>query len=191
VPVPWRNGGGVTREVARCAAPAASPREFLWRISIASVALAGPFSRFDGFERLITVIEGAGMRLRGLAVRDTELRPYEVHRFDGATAVEGLLPLGAVTDLNVIYDASRCEARLAIVEGAMPVTEVAFPDRLVVNLAHAPLSWHCAARTGSLAYLDAIWVRAPETPFVCARAERAALIELEDRSSSRGHPALE
>ena len=47
---PWKNGGGLTREVA--AFPAnASMADFDWRISIADVAAAGPFSRFENVDR--------------------------------------------------------------------------------------------------------------------------------------------
>ena len=44
--VPWKNGGGVTREVA--AHPAgASLEDFDWRVSTAEVRAAGPFSGFE------------------------------------------------------------------------------------------------------------------------------------------------
>ena len=43
VAAPWKNGGGVTREVA--AFPShARLNYFVWRVSIADVAQAGPFS---------------------------------------------------------------------------------------------------------------------------------------------------
>jgi environmental stress-induced protein Ves len=42
VAAPWKNGGGVTREVA--AFPAGAGLDaFVWRVSIADVAQAGPF----------------------------------------------------------------------------------------------------------------------------------------------------
>jgi uncharacterized protein len=44
---PWRNGGGVTRTLL------ARPRGDAWqvRVSVADVAVNGPFSRFPGVER--------------------------------------------------------------------------------------------------------------------------------------------
>ena len=56
---PWKNGGGVTREIARLDSDGA----MVWRLSIADVAVEGPFSKFAGMQRILTVIEGAGMRL--------------------------------------------------------------------------------------------------------------------------------
>ena len=55
--VPWKNGGGLTREVL--ASPAAAGLErFDWRISTAEVRVAGPFSAFPGIERTLCVLEG-------------------------------------------------------------------------------------------------------------------------------------
>ena len=39
---PWKNGGGVTREVAACGAEVETG-DFDWRVSIAEVAAPGPF----------------------------------------------------------------------------------------------------------------------------------------------------
>ena len=43
---PWRNGGGLTRELV------ASPEQsdWRWRMSVAEVTASGPFSRFDGMK---------------------------------------------------------------------------------------------------------------------------------------------
>ena len=58
---PWRNGGGVTRELA--AWPAGSA-DWTWRISVAEVATSGPFSRFDGVQRWFAVLGGNGVSLQ-------------------------------------------------------------------------------------------------------------------------------
>src|SRR5665647_2813187 len=55
--IPWRNGGGVTREVV--ASGGSDPQDFDWRISIADVSQSGPFSAFPGVDRVITLVEGA------------------------------------------------------------------------------------------------------------------------------------
>jgi environmental stress-induced protein Ves len=56
-PLAWKNGGGVTREIA------AFPRgadlsHFDWRISTAEVRSGGPFSAFPDIERILCVLEG-------------------------------------------------------------------------------------------------------------------------------------
>lgn len=102
----WRNGGGVTQEVARSA-----PDTPFWRLSIARVVADGPFSAFPGLMRILTVIEGAGMAL------DTPLgmlaaEPMLPLQFSGDLPVRGLLPAGPVRDLNLIFDPAQWQARV-------------------------------------------------------------------------------
>jgi hypothetical protein len=49
-PLPWKNEGGITREVA-IFPPGADMNGFLWRVSTASVASDSPFSVFPGVDR--------------------------------------------------------------------------------------------------------------------------------------------
>lgn len=111
VAAPWKNGGGVTHEIAR---DGCDP--WAWRISLAEVAQDGPFSRFDGMARILTVIEGAGLDLvtpEGVLCA----RPFAPLAFSGDLAVEGRLVAGPVRDLNVIYDPLRVEAGVQVVAG--------------------------------------------------------------------------
>ena len=67
---PWRNGGGVTWQIA--AGPdGADVARFDWRLSMAEVAADGPFSAFAGIDRTLTLLQGAGLELDfgGAAVR--------------------------------------------------------------------------------------------------------------------------
>lgn len=95
--VPWRNGGGFTWEVAVQGTAA----DFDWRLSIAEVNQDGPFSPFPGYNRVITVLSGAGMALTvdGVEHRVEPLRPFP---FDGASETECRLLDGPVRDFNVI-----------------------------------------------------------------------------------------
>lgn len=108
--IPWKNGGGLTREVA--AFPAgASMAEFDWRISIADVAAAGPFSRFENVDRILTVLEGR-LGLVGEDGARVDLAPLVPHRFAGNTAIEGLPVDGPVRDLNVMVRRGRWRAEV-------------------------------------------------------------------------------
>jgi environmental stress-induced protein Ves len=110
-PQPWRNGGGVTRELL------AWPDAAGWqaRISVADVRAAGPFSRFDGIERWFAVLEGEGVALR-VAGEHHRLTPASLPlRFDGAAAVDCSLLAGATRDLNLMAAPGR--ARMARVAG--------------------------------------------------------------------------
>lgn len=100
--VPWKNGGGVTRELA--AAPAGAGMEaFDWRISIAEVAAGGPFSSFPGVDRVLTVIAGEGLSLaidgRPAVVLGAASPPLA---FSGEARCEAALRAGPIRDLNVM-----------------------------------------------------------------------------------------
>ena len=57
-PVPWKNGGGVTRELAS-APPDARSYDVGWRVSIADITRSGSLSTFPGLDRVITLIDGS------------------------------------------------------------------------------------------------------------------------------------
>lgn len=102
-PVPWRNGGGVTRELL--AAPAAEG--WSWRISVAEVGADGPFSAFEGVERWFAVLEGGGVELQVDGHRH-RLRPGDpALRFDGGAATHCRLIDGPTRDLNLMLRGAR------------------------------------------------------------------------------------
>lgn len=107
----WKNGGGVTHEIARDEA-----EPWAWRLSIAEVATDGPFSLFAGLSRILTVIDGAGVALRAgdWAATARYLQPLA---FSGDLAVDSTLVAGPIRDLNVIYDAARVAASVAVQRG--------------------------------------------------------------------------
>jgi uncharacterized protein len=108
---PWKNGGGVTREVA-VFPPGAGMSDFEWRVSIADVSSAGPFSRFEGIDRILTVIDGQ-LRLTFAEANQTiVLRPGENHAFVGEADVVGAPVEGLVRDLNVMVRRGLWQARI-------------------------------------------------------------------------------
>jgi uncharacterized protein len=106
VATPWKNGGGVTREIAAQAAGAGAGFDtFAWRVSVADVAQAGPFSCFEGVDRTLVLLEGAGMLLdaSGPAAHTLALRqPLDVARFAGETPIEARLVDGPTRDFNLM-----------------------------------------------------------------------------------------
>ncbi len=111
--MPWKNGGGTTTEIALQELSGDAGR-FLWRVSIADVAEAGPFSAFTGYERLIAVVEGAGMRLTVDGVPATVTSRADPFRFSGDAVVDCALLDGPIRDFNLIFDRERADARLDI-----------------------------------------------------------------------------
>lgn len=114
--MPWRNGGGTTTEITIAPEGAALAGErFLYRVSIADVAVDGPFSRFEGYDRHIMLLAGGGMTLDCGAHGLIELgAPFEPHAFSGDWDVHGALVAGAVRDFNVIVDRARASSTLEV-----------------------------------------------------------------------------
>jgi uncharacterized protein len=109
--VPWKNGGGLTREVA-VSPPGSRRGDFDWRVSIAEIGVAGPFSLFAGIDRRMAVLSGRlSLQIDGQAA-------VTLSNDDAAVAFPGEVPvfadpLGAtVTDLNVMTRRGRCSATL-------------------------------------------------------------------------------
>jgi environmental stress-induced protein Ves len=99
--MPWRNGGGVTREIAAWP-QGASMDTFGWRVSMAEVASTGPFSCFAGIDRVLTVLEGTlRLEVPGELSRrlDAAAPPYA---FPGDAACAGGPESDPVVDLNVM-----------------------------------------------------------------------------------------
>jgi uncharacterized protein len=113
--MPWRNGGGTTTEiVVEPAGVGLAGERFLYRVSIADVASDGPFSRFDGYDRHIMLLEGGGMNLDCGAHGRIELTILEPRSFSGDWDVHGSLVAGAVRDFNLMVDRERATSSLRV-----------------------------------------------------------------------------
>lgn len=110
---PWKNGGGVTREIV-CQPPGAGLETFDWRVSIATIASDGPFSTFAGIDRIITLLEGGGVHLASddgaIDHRlDSPLHPFA---FPGEACLHARVLAGDCEDFNVMTRRSVCRARV-------------------------------------------------------------------------------
>jgi uncharacterized protein len=133
-PQPWRNGGGVTRELAsHPLAASAQDGAWDWRVSIADIAKAGDFSVFPGMERVLTVIDG---ELLLLTVDGSEhpLEKYRPFRFSGEAAASGALPTGDIRDLNVITRTGAFKGHTSIVELSKKRAHPVFEGQLGILL---------------------------------------------------------
>ncbi|PFH13136.1 HutD/Ves family protein [Burkholderia sp. JKS000303] len=99
---PWKNGGGVTREIGAFP-PGAALDTFAWRVSVADVGAAGPFSRFDGIDRTLVLLSGAGMTLAEAGGAKHVLdAPLARADFAGEVAIDATLHDGATRDFNLM-----------------------------------------------------------------------------------------
>jgi uncharacterized protein len=115
--VPWKNGGGITREIAALR----SGDKIVWRLSMADVTSDGAFSNFAGLTRILTVIAGAGIRLIGedCVLEANYCMPVE---FSGALPIEATLTGGPIRDLNLIFDPNLCHGAVVLANGPIELT---------------------------------------------------------------------
>ncbi len=123
--MPWKNGGGVTTEIA-VFPEAAGLDDFEWRLSMATVASDGPFSLFAGVDRTLAVLEGEGIVLsvEGQAEeRITPASPPLAFAADRPTSAR--LIAGPITDLNAMTRRGRWTHRMErlVVRGSAAIAD--------------------------------------------------------------------
>ncbi|WP_234732047.1 HutD/Ves family protein [Acidocella facilis] len=168
----WKNGGGITWPVAE--APG-KDREFGWRLSLADVAQAGPFSVFPGISRLMGILEGRLLlEVQGYPV--ALLRPDgPAHAFPGDVPAFGTPQGKMVRDVNLMFDPDCFTATLEYEEAGL---ERLPGTALHLVLALAPLTLNGA----SLARLDAALL--PAGTALSARGGPCWLATLKRRDKS-------
>jgi uncharacterized protein len=128
----WKNGGGITTEIAR--SPAAGD-SFDWRISIAEIAQDGDFSIFPEVDRELMLLDGGGVELLiGSDAPVALTQRYQKHVFPGEAPVSCRLLDGPTRDFNVMARRGRVRAELL----ARPVVgaQLLFPARNTCWLVH-------------------------------------------------------
>lgn len=114
--VPWRNGGGSTREYFKVGGD-----DFDWRLSVAQIVQPGPFSAFPGIDRILVLLSGDGVHLRfGTAESTTLAQPLDHVRFAGETAVDSTPLGGPTTDLNLMWRRDRFTADVEVARLTAP-----------------------------------------------------------------------
>lgn len=166
-PIPWRNGGGITRELI--AWP--DSQNWIWRISVAEVASDGAFSHFEGAQRWLSILAGTGVQL---SIGSKEVERLELSErseplaFEGSTPVYCNLLQGAVQDLNLMLRYGHtghmqrvCGRMRSVLKGAkiVAVYSVNTPAVLQLNgaqfvLPKSTLAWQTLS-TGSDLIIEA------------------------------------
>ena len=161
IATPWKNGGGITREIAVWP-PGAGLDHFDWRISMAEVREPGPFSLFPDVDRCLTVIEGY-LRLsfsdETSVALDARSEPWT---FPGDRACHGLPIGGPVLDLNVMWRRSlyRSQVRRVTNTSWHPTGSIS----LLIALAPLTIVDGGASAGTRLGALDAWLGHDPATP---------------------------
>ncbi len=128
-PVPWRNGGGTTRELL--AWPDALTWQ--WRASVAKVARDVLFSNFAGVQRWFAVLDGDGVCLTVDGYLHMLTKSDVPLQFDGAAQTHCELLGGTTHDFNLMVQGSA-RARMLRVNGSFQ--RVANAPEIIAAYAH-------------------------------------------------------
>ena len=119
VRTPWKNGGGVTIDIAGATRPEAAASDWdamVWRFGWTTIERAGPFSDLAGFDRLQLVVAGRGLVLETPAGEIDVRRPFVPVRFRGEAGITSRLEDGPVEVVNLIGDRAIVEIDLQVLE---------------------------------------------------------------------------
>ena len=117
--------GGTTTQVAIAPAGAVyADRDFLWRISSATVDLdVSDFTALPDYNRLIATLNGSiDVTHNGGDV--IHLAPYHVHAFDGGWNTRSV---GRCTDFNLMVRKGACSGEMLCLEPANTTFDVSVP----------------------------------------------------------------
>jgi environmental stress-induced protein Ves len=168
-PQPWKNGLGTTREIAVHPAGAGGD-DFLWRVSIAEVDSAAPFSSFAGIDRHIALLDGAGFTMTLDDGRNHALTtPFAPFAFAGEARVAVALADGPTRDFNLMVRRARALGEVKVWQqpGTYPLDPtivLVYAARGEIDtdagtlrvgdawLAREPAAGHITLREGALAF---------------------------------------
>ena len=164
----WANGGGWTTEII--AEP--SREHWEWRLSVAEVDTAGPFSVFPGVDRSIALLRGTGF---ALTVGDSDEHiidtPFQSFEFAGDEPTSCRLIDGPVLDLNLMTTRLSVARRLDFIHIPPGSTrELRGVDLAVVVAGRVQIGNH------ELGHLDAIRPMSPTRPIEIASLAEAVVL---------------
>ena len=113
---PWKNGGGVTINIAETMLPGFAPGGWdgmVWRFGRTAIVTPGPFSDLGGLDRLQMLVCGHGLVLETPAGEIDVRQPFQPVRFAGETRIVSRLEAGPVEVVNLLGDRSRVAINLA------------------------------------------------------------------------------
>lgn len=155
--MPWKNGQGVTLEVARSHGEGLD--DFDWRVSIADVKAAGPFSHFLNRQRIIGVLEGEGMTLHVDDQNPVTLRQKSFFAFKGESNVHAELVKDAIRDFNLIYNPEKYSARLQWVRSSSGTSWISDAAQILIFNTALNLSMEVNSQPFVLNHFETLLVR--------------------------------
>ncbi len=113
--VAWKNGKGITQELAYSGSNVDS---FDWRLSMAPVISSGEFSDFKHYDRTLVLINGNGLTLdHDSGQQDVLNQRFDMAHFDGGWRTNAKLHDGDILDFNVMTRQNKCRSKVTVLDG--------------------------------------------------------------------------
>lgn len=112
VTTPWRNGGGVTVDIA----VVIDKDGDVWRFGRTPIVAPGPFSDYRGFDRAQVLVAGSGLVLKTPDGEIDVRQPFRPVRFAGETPVVSRLEAGPVEVVNLIGNRAKVRIDLRVLD---------------------------------------------------------------------------
>lgn len=103
---PWKNGGGVTVDIAE--------QDDAWRFGRTPIPTAGPFSDYSGFDRVQVLVAGSGLVLQTPDGEIDVRTPLKPVAFAGETPIVSRLESGPVEVVNLIGNRAKVRVDLQV-----------------------------------------------------------------------------
>jgi len=110
--VPWKNGGGVSTDIATDDATGGE----VWRFGRTPIPVPGPFSDYTGYDRVQVLIGGRGLVLDGPAGEIDLRAPFKIVRYRGEVPLVSRLEAGPVEVVNLIGLRARVKVDMQVLE---------------------------------------------------------------------------
>lgn len=110
ITMPWKNGLGFTSQMVIEPCTAQFPDDaFKWRLSSAPILSSGTFSRFAGYDRILMLSSGTGLK-----IGNKLFNLFDSLHFSGDEIFHAELTEGPVQDLGFIYDRKKIKAEMVV-----------------------------------------------------------------------------
>lgn len=129
--MPWKNGGGTTREVAT---GGGAGGEWGWRVSIATVERDGAYSEYPGVDRTTTVVVGNGSDLFHPDGSTIALNPLKPTLIPSDVALWGILRDDPILNFNVMTRQGAYMARVSVHDGSETRSYTIEDEELLVHM---------------------------------------------------------
>lgn len=171
----WSGGTTTQLRIAPAGAQYAA-RDFLWRVSSASVELAeSDFTPLPDYERLIATLRGE-ILLSHNGGAPLRLKPYEVHAFSGG---DRTLCRGTCTDFNLMLRRGQAEGTMEALRlraGEARTLAHEGEDEALLYCAEGRCAVRVDTETVALAPGESLLLRGPADPALTAESDAALML---------------